>query len=74
VVSAKRPEEVDPAHRYKKVTHHRTPGFIVGETKGKARKGLRGADANGSRGLCSELQIREREREILACTYRGREE
>jgi hypothetical protein len=68
VISAKRPEEVDPAHRYKKVTHHRAPGFIVGETKGKARQGLRGADANGSSGLCSELQIthtqREREREI----------
>jgi hypothetical protein len=53
-VGANNPDEVDPAlHiRYKKVTHHRTPGSIVAKTKGKGRhRDSRRAAANGYSGL-----------------------
>jgi hypothetical protein len=36
VVSAKRPAEVDPAHRYKKVTHQRIPQFYTWRDEGQS--------------------------------------
>lgn len=40
VVSAKRPAEVDPAHRYKKVTHQRIPQFYTWRDEGQSETGV----------------------------------
>jgi hypothetical protein len=58
------------AHRYKKVTHQRTPGFIVGETKCKARQGFARSRRKWQR-WPGPGQIREGDLGIMSCRYRG---